>query len=156
MYRNVLHGVMKIFNINTLENVKGIESKIKSFSSFYHVALFNISHLRTMATLWQTSARVLTEFLHPHLNLTVKHRILNNIKANAQLTLMCNIRKESSAKNCVYMWVSVFSSIKSINLNQQRRQYSNVLTQLWTWPCYTRSIEEKIIIIKENQLISCV
>ena len=27
MYRNVLHGVMK--NVNTLENVKGIESEIK-------------------------------------------------------------------------------------------------------------------------------
>ena len=45
MDRNVLHGVMKNVNVNTLENVKGIESKIKSFSSFYHVALFNISHL---------------------------------------------------------------------------------------------------------------
>jgi hypothetical protein len=42
MHRNVLHGVMKNVNVNTLENVKGIESKIKSFSSFYHVALFNL------------------------------------------------------------------------------------------------------------------
>jgi len=42
MKRNVLHGVMKSVNVNTLENVKGIESKIKSYSSFYHVALFNI------------------------------------------------------------------------------------------------------------------
>jgi len=39
MDRNVLHGVMKNVNVNTLENVKGIESKNKSFSSFYHVAL---------------------------------------------------------------------------------------------------------------------
>jgi len=29
MYRNVLHGVMKNVNVNTLENVKGIESKIE-------------------------------------------------------------------------------------------------------------------------------
>jgi len=34
MYKNVLHGVMKNVNINTLENVKGIESKIESYSSF--------------------------------------------------------------------------------------------------------------------------
>ncbi len=52
---------------------------------------------------------------------------------------MCNIRKENSANNCVHVSFSVFSSIKSINLNQQRRQYSNVLTHLSTWPCYTRS-----------------
>jgi len=44
MDRNVLHGVMKNVNVNTLENVKGPESKIKSFSSFYHVAFFY--HLR--------------------------------------------------------------------------------------------------------------
>jgi len=42
MYKNVLHGVMQNVNVNTLENVKGFESKIKSFASFYHVALFNI------------------------------------------------------------------------------------------------------------------
>jgi len=38
MYRNV-HGVMK--NVNTLENVKRIVNKIKSFSSFYHVDLIH-------------------------------------------------------------------------------------------------------------------
>jgi len=33
--------------VNTFENVKGLESKIKSLSSLYHVALFNIKeHLR--------------------------------------------------------------------------------------------------------------
>jgi len=37
--RNVLHGVMK--NVNTLENVKRIVNKIKSFSSFYHVDLIH-------------------------------------------------------------------------------------------------------------------
>jgi len=42
MDRNVLHGVMNNINVNTLENVNGIQSKIKSFSSFYHVSLFNI------------------------------------------------------------------------------------------------------------------
>jgi len=36
------YGVMENVHVNTLENVKGIESKIKSNSSFYHVALFNI------------------------------------------------------------------------------------------------------------------
>jgi len=33
---------MKNVNVNTLESVKGIESKIKAFSSFYHVAFFII------------------------------------------------------------------------------------------------------------------
>jgi len=42
MHRNVLHEVMKNVKVNTLENAKVIESKIKSYSSFYHVALFNI------------------------------------------------------------------------------------------------------------------
>jgi len=42
MDRNVLQGLMQKVNVYTLENVKGIESKIKSFSYFYHVALFNI------------------------------------------------------------------------------------------------------------------
>jgi len=34
MDRNVLYGVVKNVNVNTLENVKGTESEIKSFSSF--------------------------------------------------------------------------------------------------------------------------
>jgi len=34
MDRNVQHVVVKNVNVNTLENVKGIESKIKSFSYF--------------------------------------------------------------------------------------------------------------------------
>jgi len=38
--RNVLHGVMKNVNVNTLENVKGIESQIKSYSFFFTMLLY--------------------------------------------------------------------------------------------------------------------
>jgi len=59
---------MKNVNINTLENVKVIESKIKPFSSFYACCFFNISTRpqgnSTMAMLWQTSARDLMDFLN--------------------------------------------------------------------------------------------
>jgi len=45
VYRSVLNGVMKNVNVNILEYVKAIESKIKSFSLFYHVDLFNIKKI---------------------------------------------------------------------------------------------------------------
>lgn len=91
---------MKNVNVNTFENVKGIESKIKSFSSFYHVALFNISHLPKRQ---EFALLEFWGFLHQHLNLTVLNTPHTQEQTNAQLALMCNIRKENPAKNFVYM-----------------------------------------------------
>jgi len=43
-------------NVNTLENVKGIENKIKSFSTFYHVALRKFPKIHKIEIVWRGGA----------------------------------------------------------------------------------------------------
>jgi len=49
-----------------MENVKGIESKIKSFSSFYHVALRKCQKIQKIVIVWRGGA---TGWHNPGMNL---------------------------------------------------------------------------------------